>query len=71
MIDVTPVERIVDRIDDPKSVRVPGALVDFVVVAEPEQHWQTFGERFNEITSGQWINGIGHSAFIGHDLLGA
>lgn len=47
-IVIAQVERIVDRIDDPKSVRVPGALVDFVVVAQPEQHWQTFGERFND-----------------------
>ena len=42
------VERIVDRIADPKSVRVPGVLVDFVVVADPAQHAQTFGEQFNE-----------------------
>jgi propionate CoA-transferase len=42
------VERVVERIADPKSVRVPGALVDTVVAAEPAQHWQTFGEPFNE-----------------------
>lgn len=47
-IVIAQVERIVDRIPDPKSVRVPGALVDFVVVAEPAQHAQTFGEDFNE-----------------------
>ena len=45
---IAQVERIVDRIADPKSVRVPGALVDFIVVAEPAQHAQTFGEQFNE-----------------------
>lgn len=45
---VAQVERIVDRIADPKSVRVPGALVDYLVVSEPEQHWQTFGTRFDE-----------------------
>jgi propionate CoA-transferase len=47
-IVIAQVERIVDRIADPKSVRVPGALVDFIVVAEPAQHAQTFGEQFNE-----------------------
>jgi propionate CoA-transferase len=47
-IVIAQVERIVDRIADPKSVRVPGALVDFIVVAEPAQHAQTFGEDFNE-----------------------
>ncbi|MEN9572456.1 MAG: hypothetical protein RL514_311 [Verrucomicrobiota bacterium] len=45
---IAQVERLVDRITDPKSVRVPGALVDFVVVAEPQHHAQTFGEPFNE-----------------------
>lgn len=47
-IVIAQVERLVERIADPKSVRVPGALVDFIVVAEPAQHWQTFGEPFNE-----------------------
>jgi len=47
-IVIAQVEQIVDRIADPKSVRVPGALVDFIVVSEPEQHWQTFGVTFDE-----------------------
>lgn len=47
-IVIAQVERIVDRIVDPKSVRVPGALVDFVVVSDSEHHAQTFGEAFNE-----------------------
>lgn len=47
-IVIAQVERMVDHIADPKSVRVPGALVDFIVVAEPEQHAQTFAERYNE-----------------------
>ncbi len=42
------VERVVERIDDPKSVRVPGILVDYVVVADREHHTQTFAEEFNE-----------------------
>ncbi len=29
-----------------KLVRVPGVLVDAVVVADPDDHWQTFGGKF-------------------------
>lgn len=45
---IAQVERVVDRIADPKAVRVPGALVDFIVVSGGEQHDQTFAEPFNE-----------------------
>lgn len=45
---IAQVERLVERVADPKAVRVPGTLVDFIVVAEPAQHAQTFGEQFNE-----------------------
>jgi propionate CoA-transferase len=32
----------------PMQVKVPGILVDYVVLAEnPEDHWQTYGEEFN------------------------
>lgn len=47
-IVIAQVERIVDRIDDPKMVRVPGLLVDFIVVSGGQHHEQTFGECFNE-----------------------
>lgn len=46
-IVIAQVERLVDGITDPKSVRVPGILVDYIVVAESAQHHQTFGEVFN------------------------
>jgi propionate CoA-transferase len=31
----------------PQQVRVPGVLVDSIVIADDEHHWQTFGERHN------------------------
>ena len=40
------------------SVRLPGFLVDYVVVAEPDDHWQTYGEAFNPTYSGQWTGGL-------------
>lgn len=46
-IVIVQVEEVVDCISDPKSVRVPGLLVDYIVVSKPEQHQQTFAEQFN------------------------
>jgi propionate CoA-transferase len=46
-IVIAQVEKIVDRIADPKAVRVPGILVDYVVVCTGREHDQTFGEAFN------------------------
>lgn len=45
-IVIAQVERIVDGIPDPKSVRVPGVLVDYIVVADNAHHHQTFAEPF-------------------------
>jgi len=48
-IVIAQVEKIVDEITDPKTVRVPGLLVDHLVVAGEgsNQHQQTFSEAFN------------------------
>src|SRR5579871_1197309 len=32
---------------NPRQVKIPGVLVDCVVVAKPENHWQTFGTQYN------------------------
>jgi propionate CoA-transferase len=48
------VEKIVPiRTLDPKLVQIPGILVDAVIVASPENHYQTFGEIYNPSYSGE------------------
>ncbi len=46
-IVIAQVQRVLDHPADPKSVRVPGILVDRIVIAEPHEHQQTFAEAFN------------------------
>ncbi|MGQ0637116.1 MAG: acyl CoA:acetate/3-ketoacid CoA transferase [Planctomycetaceae bacterium] len=41
------VRRLLDAPADPQTVRVPGILVDRVVVADEDQHQQTFAEHYN------------------------
>ena len=45
-IVIAQVERLVESLSDPKSVQVPGLLVDYIVVAQGNEHDQTFGETF-------------------------
>lgn len=53
-IVIVQVERIAERNSLPaKNVKIPGVVVDCVVVAEPEHHWQTFAERYNPAFSGE------------------
>ena len=46
-IVIAQVSRLLDRPASPHQVRVPGILIDTVVVAAPGEHSQTFAEAFN------------------------
>ncbi|MGE0608475.1 MAG: acyl CoA:acetate/3-ketoacid CoA transferase [Pirellulales bacterium] len=41
------VQRLLDHPLPPQQVRVPGVLVDCIVLGEPHEHEQTFGQPFN------------------------
>jgi len=45
---IVQVERIAERGSlNARNVKIPGILVDCVVVSQPENHWQTFSEKYN------------------------
>ncbi|TKB05618.1 acyl CoA:acetate/3-ketoacid CoA transferase [Desulforhopalus sp. IMCC35007] len=51
---IVQVERIADiGTLNPRQVKIPGIFVDYVVVSEPENHWQTFGVQYNPAYSGE------------------
>ena len=53
-IVIVQVERLAERHALPaRQVKVPGVLVDCVVVAKPENHWQTFAEPYSPAFSGE------------------
>jgi len=51
---IAQVERIAEqRTLNPKHVKIPGILVDCVVVAKPENHWMTMLEQYNPGFTGE------------------
>ncbi len=53
-IVIAQVERVAERGSlHPREVKVPGILVDCVVVARPEHHWQTFAVQYDPSFSGE------------------
>ncbi|MBU1564758.1 MAG: acyl CoA:acetate/3-ketoacid CoA transferase [Proteobacteria bacterium] len=51
---IVQVERAAERGSlNSRQVKIPGIFVDCVVVAKPENHWQTFGDQYNPAFSGE------------------
>ncbi len=46
-IVIAQVSKLLKKPANPQSVKVPGLLVDHIVVAEPRHHLQTFSEKYN------------------------
>jgi propionate CoA-transferase len=51
---IAQVERIAERGSlNPRQVKIPGIMVDCVVVAKPENHWQTFSVQYDPAFSSE------------------
>jgi propionate CoA-transferase len=52
---IAQVERVAESGSlNPRQVKIPGILVDAVVVSKPENHWQTFGTQYNPAFSSEF-----------------
>ena len=60
-IVIAEVERVIKAGEmNPREVYVPGIMVDYVVVASPEMHWQDFGnERYDAALSQEFRIPVG------------
>jgi propionate CoA-transferase len=53
-IVIAQVERVAESGSlNPRQVKIPGVMVDCVVVAEPQNHWQTFATPYNPAYSAE------------------
>jgi propionate CoA-transferase len=53
-IVIAQVERVAENGSlNPRQVKIPGVMVDCVVVAQPENHWQTFATQYNPAYSAE------------------
>jgi propionate CoA-transferase len=51
---IVQVERVAETGSlSPRDVKIPGILVDCVVISTPEHHWQTFGSPYSPAMSGE------------------
>ena len=51
---IVQVERLAERGSlHPRNVKIPGVMVDCIVVAPPEHHWQSFAQPYNPAFSGE------------------
>jgi propionate CoA-transferase len=55
-INIIQVERIAERGTlKARDVKVPGIYIDYIVQADPENHWQTFAEMYNPSYSSEVV----------------
>lgn len=52
-IVIAQVERIVEEPVNPYLVKVPSIFIDYIVIAKSENHWQTFGTKYDPSFSGE------------------
>jgi propionate CoA-transferase len=55
-INIMQVERVAERGTlKARDVKVPGIYIDYIVQADPENHWQTFAEKYNPSYSSEVV----------------